>query len=97
MPVLLLGLMVALEAPPTHLVGDVAALPNRTSVSRTESMPFVQCIGLAEDVAEQLQTNPVTILRTSDVRVVRIEAHDGVVILSCNRTENRMVLTKRPR
>jgi hypothetical protein len=28
---------------------------------------------------------------------VRIEAEDGVVILSCDRAEGRMVLTKRPK
>lgn len=97
MPALMLGLIAGLGAPLAHAVGDVAALPNRTALSRTEPMPFRQCISLADDVAAQFQTNPVTLLRTGDVRIVRIEAPDGVVILSCNRTENRMVLTKRPR
>jgi hypothetical protein len=97
MPILTLGLIAGLEIPLTDLASDFAALPNQTALSRTETMPFGQCLGLAEDVAESLQTNPVTILRTNDVRIVRIEAPDGVVILSCNRAENRMVLTKRPR
>jgi hypothetical protein len=97
MPVLLFGLIAGLEVPLTHSVGDLAALPNRTPLSRTETMPFGQCINLVDDVAEGLRANPVTILRTGDVRIVRIEAPDGVVVLSCNRAENRMVLTKRPR
>jgi uncharacterized lipoprotein YmbA len=96
MSVLLLGLIAALESPLLP-VGDYAALPNTASLSRTETMPFGQCIALVDDVAETLDANPITVLRTSDVRIVRIEAADGIVILSCNRPENRMVLTKRPR
>jgi hypothetical protein len=96
MPLTLLGLMVVVQAP-LVLAGDLAALPSGGTLIRSEQMPFGQCIALASDVAETLDSNPVTILRTGDVRIVRIEAPDGVVILSCNRTDNRMVLTKRPR
>jgi hypothetical protein len=97
MPALLIPLVVGVGLIPVQSVGDLAALARVPAETRTETMPFGQCIGLAEDVAEGLNTNPVTILRTTEVRVVRIDAADGVVILTCNRSENRMVLTKRPR
>jgi hypothetical protein len=93
MSVILLGLLTM----PLTFASDYASLPNATSRTRTETMPFGQCISLVDDVAVSLNANPITVLRTTDVRIVRIEAEDGVVILSCDRAEGRMVLTKRPK
>lgn len=94
---LLVALFLSLPTGSVHPAGspaEPAALPSRT---RTETMPFGECISLMEEVAEQLHSNPVTILRTGDVRIVRIDATDGAVILTCNRAENQMVLTKKPK
>jgi hypothetical protein len=97
MPALLIPLILGTGLIPVQSAGDLATLARPPAETRMETMPFGQCIGLAEDVAVGLKTHPITILRTTEVRVVRIDAADGVVILTCNRSDNRMVLTKRPK
>lgn len=63
--------------------------------TRRETMDFSQCLNLIDEVAEELGSNPTSILRTRDVRIIRIDAPDGAVILTCNRVDNTMVLARK--
>jgi hypothetical protein len=63
--------------------------------TRREIMDFSQCLALIDEVAEELGSNPTSLLRTRDVRIIRIDAPDGAVILTCNRVDNTMVLARK--
>jgi hypothetical protein len=63
--------------------------------SRTESISFGECLALVEEVSDELGVTPVNILRTKDVWVIRVDAVDGAIVITCNRPDSRLTLTRR--
>jgi hypothetical protein len=72
-----------------------AGAANAGAGSRTEPMSFGECLALVEEVSEELGVTPVNILRTKDVWVMRVDAVDGAIVITCNRPDSRLTLTRR--
>lgn len=64
--------------------------------TRVVSFRFADCLAILADAAQEEGVTPVTLVNTADLRVARIEAADGAVTISCDRTAGRMALTKSP-
>jgi len=80
--------MTALAAP------AASADPGRT---KTVPMPFGACQTIIAEMAEETGEPPVDLVSTSDLRKVRIEAADGFVTISCERTSGTMSLSETSR
>ncbi len=57
-------------------------------------MPFGDCLSIIAETAGETGEEPVSLVRTSDILTVRIDAADGFVTVSCSRPDNKMTLTK---
>ncbi len=68
----------------------------QSSDTRIASMPFGECLAIINEAAQEVDEEPVKLVSTSDVVTVRIHASDGFVTVSCNRSDNKMTLTKSP-
>lgn len=82
------------------LGGAVVLVPSAHAAAqdadtRTEAMPFAECLSLIGEISEQFGVKPASILRTKDVRVVRVDGSDGAVIVTCSRPDNKVILSKR--
>lgn len=64
--------------------------------TRIASMPFGECLSIISEAAQDVDEEPVKLVSTSDVVTVRINASDGFVTVSCDRSSNKMTLTKSP-
>jgi len=64
--------------------------------TRIASMPFSECLAIVNEAAQEVDENPVKLVNTSDVVTVRINASDGFVTVSCDRSSSKMTLTKSP-
>lgn len=64
--------------------------------TRIASMPFGECLSIINEAAQEVDEEPVKLVSTSDVVTVRITASDGFVTVSCDRSSNKMTLTKSP-
>jgi hypothetical protein len=64
--------------------------------TRIASMPFGECLSIIDEAAQDVDEEPVKLVSTSDVVKVRINASDGFVTVSCDRSGNKMTLTKSP-
>jgi hypothetical protein len=64
--------------------------------TRIASMPFGECLSIINEAAQDVDEEPVKLVSTSDVVKVRINASDGFVTVSCDRSSNKMTLTKSP-
>jgi hypothetical protein len=62
--------------------------------SRTVAMPFKDCLAIMTEAAEDAETEAVHLVQSGDLRVVRINAEDGYVTISCSRTDGKMTLAK---
>ena len=62
--------------------------------ARVVTMPYEDCTAIIAEAAHDLDTQPVTLADSADLRLVRIDAMDGSVTISCRRSDNRMVLSK---
>jgi hypothetical protein len=62
--------------------------------TRVVAMPYDDCTAIIAEAAHDLDTAPVTLTDTADLMLVRIDAADGSVTISCRRSERRMVLTQ---
>jgi hypothetical protein len=80
--------MVAVPAEPGRPAGGEANNP------RVTSLPFSDCLGILAEVSKETGVRPLHVVSTDDLRVTRFEAADGVLTISCNRQQGRMVLTK---
>ena len=67
-----------------------------TATTRSVTMPFAECLSIISEVAKEVDRQPVDLVSTADSRVVRINADDGFVRVSCSRPDSRMVLTRSP-
>jgi hypothetical protein len=61
---------------------------------RTAAMPFSECLSIIAEVSQDVDEEPVILTSTSDLQIVRINAADGFVTVSCSRADNKMTLTK---
>jgi|UPI00055D6207 hypothetical protein len=64
--------------------------------TRIASMPFGECLSIINEAAQEVDEEPVKLVSTSDMVTVRINASDGFVTVSCDRSSNKMTLTKSP-
>ena len=77
------------------LVAGSAALA-QSADTRIASMPFGECLSIINEAAQEVDEEPVKLVSTSDMVTVRIAASDGFVTVSCDRSANKMTLTKSP-
>ena len=81
------------------LVGTFAATfgaQAQSADTRIASMPFAECLAIISEAAQDVDEEPVKLVSTSDEVTVRINASDGFVTVSCDRSSNKMTLTKSP-
>jgi hypothetical protein len=64
--------------------------------TRITSMPFAECLSIISEAAQEVDEEPVKLVSTNDVVTVRINASDGFVTVSCDRSSDKMTLTKSP-
>ncbi len=70
-----------------------AAMANDVGM-RVVTMPYDDCTAIIADAVRDLDRQPVTLADGADLMLVRIDAVDGSVTISCRRPINRMVLSK---
>jgi hypothetical protein len=81
------------------LCGDMGAIGETGSIgavsrSRTEVMAFSDCISLVDEISSEMGVKPVSLLRTADVWLSRLDASDGAVTITCSRPERRVTLKR---
>src|SRR4051812_47623501 len=78
------------------LCGDMGAVSvgGAPTESRTEVMAFGDCISMVEEISSEMGVKPISILRTGDVWLTRIEAFDGAVTITCSRPDRRVTLKR---
>ncbi|WP_114945164.1 hypothetical protein [Microvirga calopogonii] len=64
--------------------------------TRIASMPFSECLSIINEAAQDVDEEPVKLVSKDDMVTVRINASDGFVTVSCDRSANKMTLTKSP-
>jgi hypothetical protein len=64
--------------------------------TRIASMPFAECLSIISEAAQEMDEEPVKLVNTSDVVTARLQASDGFVTVSCDRSASRITLTKSP-
>jgi hypothetical protein len=80
------------------LCGDIAPEAARPAVPsvRIETMPFADCTSLVEEIAQEMDVDPTDLVRTADLWLSRLDAADGVLVVSCSRSDEKLtVLTFR--
>ena len=78
----------------TGLAGTPAQA--QSADTRITSMPFGECLSIISEAAQEMDEEPIKVVSTSDIVTVRLNASDGFVTVSCNRSDNKMILTKSP-
>jgi hypothetical protein len=76
------------------LCGDIApevAAPSVPSV-RVETMAFADCTALVDEIAQEMDVDPTDLVRTSDLWLSRLDAMDGVLVVSCSRPEGKLTV-----
>jgi hypothetical protein len=92
------GLPVALAIGAAAIVvlggGEIAPEPARPLVPalRIEAMPFAECTSLMTEIAQDMEVDPTELVRTSDLWLSRLVAADGVVVVSCSRTDGKLTI-----
>ena len=78
------------------LCGDMGAVSvdGASRESRTEVMAFADCVSMVEEISSEMGVKPISILRTGDVWLTRIEAFDGAVTVTCSRPDHRVTLKR---
>ncbi|MBB3019111.1 hypothetical protein FHR70_002165 [Microvirga lupini] len=64
--------------------------------TRIASMPFGECLSIISEAAQEMDEQPVKLVNTNDVVTARIQASDGFVTVSCDRSASKITLTKSP-
>ena len=77
----------------TAAIGSAQA---QSADTRIASMPFGECLSIISEAAQEMDEEPVKLVNTSDVVTARIQASDGFVTVSCDRSDNKITLTKSP-
>lgn len=87
---------------PARPAGSVAEASSSTSASisdipsETVDMQFDDCVDHIQTVAGKLGTTPVNIVETNAMRMVRLPASDGSVLITCSALDDTMVVTRSP-
>ena len=68
----------------------------QTADTRIATMPFGECLSIISEAAQEMDQEPIKLANTSDVVTARIQASDGFVTVSCDRSANKITLTKSP-
>lgn len=74
--------LVAASSPAWAAVGE----------SITKPMRYSACLAFISQTAQISGATPVNIIETSSLRVVRIQAQDGSVLLTCDKEKGTMML-----
>ena len=74
----------------------IGAAQAQSPDTRIASMPFGECLSIINEAAQEMDEEPVKLVNTSDVVTARIQASDGFVTVSCDRSANKITLTKSP-
>ncbi|WP_046868700.1 hypothetical protein [Microvirga massiliensis] len=61
--------------------------------ARTATLPFDQCLEIINEVSAEFDAKPFGLVNTENERTVRFKADDGYVTVSCNRADNKIVLS----
>ena len=77
----------------TAAIGGAQA---QSADTRIASMPFGECLSIISEAAQEMDEEPIKLVNTSDVVTARIQASDGFVTVSCNRSASKITLTKSP-
>jgi hypothetical protein len=77
----------------TAAIGGAQA---QSADTRIASMPFSECLSIISEAAQEVDEEPVKLVNTTDVVTARIQASDGFVTVSCDRSANKITLTKSP-
>jgi hypothetical protein len=82
------------------LVGMIGAVAAGSAVradgasTRIAAIPYGECLSIIDEASREVSEQPINLVNTGDMRVVRINAADGFVTIACSRADNRMILTK---
>ena len=79
---------------PTETASSTPPDPRIRSTS--ENMSFDNCVSLIQRKSTELGVAPTNIVETDILRMVRFNATDGSVVVSCSKLDNKMVLTTSP-
>ncbi len=65
---------------------------------RSESRPmeFEACLQFIRAIATELAVAPTNVVETNILRVVRFPTADGSILVSCSRTDNKLIVTASP-
>lgn len=87
---------VAAAAEPAQVIPAAAGLaPFNTLAmgeSRSYEMEFGQCLGFLAEAGGVSGQAPVNLVETSIMRVVRLPASDGSILLACSRPDRKLVV-----
>jgi hypothetical protein len=68
----------------------------QTANTRVAPMPFAECLSIIDETAQEMGETPAQLVSSADLVTVRINASDGFVTVSCDRSDNKITLTKSP-
>lgn len=74
---------------PRPVLGTIAVRPGSSSTE----MDFADCLRSIRRTSEELGVAPINIVETDSVRIVRYNAVNGSVLITCSREDARMVVT----
>jgi hypothetical protein len=80
----------------TFGVAAMGGAQAQSADTRIASMPFGECLSIISEAAQEMDEEPVKLVNTNDVVTARIQASDGFVTVSCDRSANKITLTKSP-
>jgi hypothetical protein len=64
--------------------------------TRVAAMPFAECLSIIHETSQEMGEEPVQLVNSNDLVSVRINASDGFVTVSCDRSASKITLTKSP-
>jgi hypothetical protein len=83
-----------LSLPALAVALSVSTAAAMESTSRTLPLAFDKCLGIIVYVGAQIGVRPTNIVETSVTRMVRFDAEDGSVLITCSRPHQKMVITR---
>jgi hypothetical protein len=83
-----------LSLPALAVTLSVSTAAAMESTSRALPLAFNKCPGVIVFVGDQIGVSPTNIVETNVTRVVRFDAEDGSVLITCSRPDQKMVITR---
>ena len=80
----------------TFSMAAIGGVQAQSADTRIASMPFGECLSIISEAAQEMDEEPIKLVNTNDVVTARIQASDGFVTVSCDRSDNKITLTKSP-